>query len=72
MDAVSQCRYLPTVAARERRAGERAAAINSLIGTAKLNGLDLEAYLRLILARITEHPINCAEELLPWNVGGGL
>ena len=61
-----------TVAARESRAGERAAAINSLIGTAKLNGLDQEAYLRLILARITEHPINRAEELLPWNVGGGL
>ena len=38
--------------------GERAAAIYSLIGTAKLNGLDPEAYLRNVLSRITDHPIN--------------
>jgi transposase len=48
--------------------GERAAAIYSLIGTAKLNGLDPETYLRDVLSRIAEHPINRIEELLPWNV----
>ena len=48
--------------------GERAAAKYSLIGTAKLNGLDPEAWLRHVLERIAEHPINRVDELLPWNV----
>jgi transposase len=48
--------------------GERAAAIYSLIGTAKLNGLDPEAYLREVLGRIADHPINRIEELLPWRL----
>src|SRR6266702_1191266 len=48
--------------------GERAAAIYSLIGTAKLNGLDPEAYLREVLTRIADHPISRIEELLPWNI----
>ena len=48
--------------------GERAAAIYSLIGSAKLNGLDPEAYLRQVLTRIADHPINRIQELLPWNL----
>jgi len=49
--------------------GERAAAIYSLVETAKLNGLDPEGYLREVLRRIAEHPINRIDELLPWNIG---
>jgi len=48
--------------------GERAAAIYSLIGSAKLNGFDPEAYLREVLTRIADHPIRRIEELLPWNL----
>src|SRR6266403_2603119 len=50
------------------RGGERAAAIYSQIGTAKLNGIDPEAYVRNVLSRIADHPINRIEELLPWNL----
>jgi hypothetical protein len=52
--------------------GERAAAIYSLTETAKLNGLDPEAYLRDVLARIADHPINRIEELLPWRWRDGV
>jgi hypothetical protein len=48
--------------------GERAAAIYSLIGSAKLSGINPEAYLRHVLTHIADHPINRIEELLPWNV----
>jgi hypothetical protein len=48
--------------------GERAAAIYSLIGSAKLIGLDPEAYLRNVLSRIADHSINHIDELLPWNL----
>lgn len=51
-----------------RAGGERAATLYSLIGTAKLNGLDPESYLRVVLSRLADHPINRTEELLPWNV----
>ena len=48
--------------------GERAAAIYSLVGTAKLNGLDPEGYLRQVPTQIADHPINRIDELLPWNL----
>ena len=48
--------------------GERAAAMYSLIGSAKLNGLDPELYLCTVLARIADHPVSHIQDLLPWNL----
>jgi transposase len=48
--------------------GERAAAMYSLIGSAKMNGLDPFAYLRHVLTHLPDHPITRIEEMLPWNV----
>ena len=52
--------------------GERAAAIYSLIGTAKLNGLNPEAYLRYVITHGNEHRVNNVAEFLPWNVAAKL
>lgn len=47
--------------------GRRAALVYTLIETAKMNGVDPEAWLADVIARITDHPINRIGELLPWN-----
>jgi transposase len=54
------------------KGGERAAVFYALIGTARLNGLDPEAYLRYVLTHIAEHPISRIEELLPWRLAPSL
>jgi transposase len=48
--------------------GERAAVFYTLIRSAKLNGIEPENYLREVLIRIGEHPINAIDALLPWNI----
>jgi transposase len=47
--------------------GERAAAMYSLIVTAKLNDVDPRAWLADVLARIADHPASRLHELLPWH-----
>jgi transposase len=49
------------------RGGQRAAAVYSLIVTAKLNNVDPQAWLADVLARIAGHPARDIDELLPWN-----
>jgi transposase len=49
------------------RGGERAAAMYSLIVTAKMNGVDPRAWLTDALSRIAAHPAHRLDELLPWN-----
>jgi transposase len=49
------------------RGGERAAVMLTLIHTAKLNGVDPQAWLADVLSRIAEHRITDLAELLPWN-----
>jgi transposase len=49
------------------RGGRRAAAMYSLIVTAKMNDIDPQAWLADVLARIAEHPASRIDELLPWN-----
>jgi hypothetical protein len=49
------------------RGGERAAAIYTLIATAKLNDIDPQAWLEDVLRRIADHPASRLADLLPWN-----
>ena len=49
------------------RGGERAAAMFTLIETAKLNGIDPQAWLTDVLGRIADHPASKLDQLLPWH-----
>ena len=49
------------------RGGQRAAVMYSMIGSAKLNNIDPQAWLADVLARIAGHPANRLDDLLPWN-----
>ena len=49
------------------RGGERAAAMFTLIETAKLNAIDPQAWLADVLGRINDHPAARLTDLLPWN-----
>ena len=49
------------------RGGQRTAFMLSLIGTAKLNDIDPQAWLADVLSRIADIPQNRLHELLPWN-----
>jgi hypothetical protein len=48
--------------------GERAATLYSLLGTAKLNGVNPEKYLTHVFTVIADHPNSKIADLLPWNV----
>lgn len=53
--------------AGSERGGQRAAFVYSLIGTAKLNGIDPQAWLADVIARISDLPLSRLPELLPWH-----
>jgi hypothetical protein len=48
--------------------GESAAAIYTLLGTARLNGVDPERWLREVLTRVADHSLGRIDELLPWTM----
>ena len=49
------------------RGGKSAAIAYTLIETAKLNGIDPQAWLTDVLTRIADHKITRLSELMPWN-----
>ncbi|MEI8266265.1 MAG: transposase domain-containing protein, partial [Betaproteobacteria bacterium] len=55
------------------RAGQRAAAVTSLVHSARMNGHDPYAYLKDVLERLPTHPASRVEELLPhrWQLSAG-
>ena len=48
--------------------GDRAATLYSLLGTARLNGVNPLAYLTHVLKVINDHTVNAIEALLPWHL----
>lgn len=65
-DAASfQSRLAAIFSAGGLRAGKRAAAVMSLIQSARLNGLDPWVYLKDVLERLPTHPAHRAADLLP-------
>jgi hypothetical protein len=52
--------------------GESAAAIYTLLGTARLNGADSERWLREVLSCVADHSLSRIDELLPWNMAADL
>ena len=58
----------PSRARFDGASGERAATIYSLVGSAKLNGLDPEAYLRFVIEQIADYRISELDDILPWSV----
>ena len=57
--------------AGSQRGGKSMAIAFTLIETAKLNGVDPQAWLTDVLSRIADHKINRIDELLPWNYRSG-
>ena len=53
--------------AGSERGGQRAAAMYTLIGTAKLNDIDPQAWLADVIARISDMPVSRLHVLLPWD-----
>lgn len=56
--------------AGSERGGQRAAFMYSLIGTAKLNDIDPQAWPANVIARISDMPVSRLHELLPWEWDG--
>jgi hypothetical protein len=53
--------------AGSERGADRAAVMPTMITTAKMNGVDPQAWLADVLAHIAEHPVHRLDDLLPWN-----
>ena len=59
--------WRPVRTDQDKEGGRRAAAMHTLIATAKLNDIDPQAWLADVLARLPDHPARRIHELLPWN-----